>query len=250
MDFETVAALHRAYKQVTVDPEIHPEDTMYRTGKEHYTYVGESAVDIILSALALSWVTEVNRILDMACGHGRVARHLRAAFPKAELFFCDLDAGAADFCADRFRGTSIPSVEKLTAVPLPEKLDLIWVGSLFTHIDRVRTADWLSHLVQHLRTNGILVGTFHGYFTEKVTTFGDRIDKDKLSHDFLTTGYGYCCYKGWNDYGVSLSKPSAVLDIAGSIPGTKVLSYTERGWANNHDVLALAKTDRLKPWGS
>ena len=36
--------------------------------------------------------------------------------------------------------------------------------------------------------------------------------------------------------------------MADSIPNTKVVAYTERGWANNHDVLTLNRSDRLKPW--
>ena len=50
-------------------------------------------------------------------------------------------------------------------------------------------------------------------------------------------------------YGVSLSKPEKIIEIAGNIPGVRILSYTERGWADFQDVLAVARTDRLKPFG-
>jgi hypothetical protein len=51
------------------------------------------------------------------------------------------------------------------------------------------------------------------------------------------------------DWGVSVSKPEKIIEIAGNIPGVRILSYSERGWADNHDVLAVARTDRFKPWG-
>lgn len=107
----------------------------------------------------------------------------------------------------------------------------------------------MQHLVDHLSSNGCLIATFHGHFSANVTDFGETIDQKKLKREFDAAGYGYAKYSNFEvDYGVSLSKPSAILDIADSLPMTKVVCYTERGWANNHDVLTLAKTDRLKPW--
>jgi hypothetical protein len=50
-------------------------------------------------------------------------------------------------------------------------------------------------------------------------------------------------------YGVSLSKPEKIVEIAGNIPGVRILCYSERGWADFQDVLAVARTDRLKPFG-
>ena len=250
MEFATAAELHKAYKAATISTEIHPDDTMYRIGPNHYGHVGESAINVILSALTLSWRNKVLRVLDLACGYGRVGRHLRAAFPEAELHFCDLEAPAADFCAKTFNGHAIHSVPDLTKVALPTDLDVIWIGSLFTHVDRERTEAWLAYLVQHLRTSGIIVATFHGHFSANVTDFGNRVDMAKLRRDFDETGYAFHSYVGWDNYGVSLSKPSTILDMADAIPGTKVISYSERGWANNHDVLCLARDDRLKPWGA
>ena len=50
------------------------------------------------------------------------------------------------------------------------------------------------------------------------------------------------------EYGFSMSKPSSILDLADAISGMRVVSYTERGWANNHDILALCRDDRLRPF--
>lgn len=39
-----------------------------------------------------------------------------------------------------------------------------------------------------------------------------------------------------------------IVDVVSSLPRVRLLNYTERGWADNHDVAAIGKTDRNKPW--
>jgi hypothetical protein len=75
----------------------------------------------------------------------------------------------------------------------------------------------------------------------------------KLRREFHAMSYGFEAYGSddavqLGEYGFSLSKPSCILDMADAIPGTRVIGYTERGWAYNHDVLALCRDDRLKPF--
>ena len=164
MELVAVADVYAAYKAASVSTEIHPNDVMYNTGKKHYSSVGESGLMCVLSGLSQSWRLQVERILDLPCGHGRVARHLRAAFPDACMFFSDLDHEGVDFCSKTFQGTPVYSQPDLTKVDLPSDLDVIWVGSLFTHLDAERTLAWLRHLFGALRPHGILVATFHGLF--------------------------------------------------------------------------------------
>jgi hypothetical protein len=64
-------------------------------------------------------------------------------------------------------------------------------------------------------------------------------------------GWGYVPYPNSTDgaFGISLSTPSKILQMASGIGGVRVVSFTERGWADNQDVLVLGRPDRLKPWG-
>ena len=253
MDLPAVAECYERYKATSVSQKIHPNDTMFRGGPDWYYPVGESGVACIFSALTLTRLAKVKRVLDLPCGHGRVGRHLRTAFPNAKLYFSDLDTEGVDFCADEFNGTGIYSVRDLTKAKLPRDIDVIWVGSLFTHVSRGKTFAWLSFLVNHLSSQGILVATFHGYFTAQNPPASARVDLEKLRREFHAMGYGFEAYPSddpvqLGEYGFSMSKPSSILDMADAISGMRVVSYTERGWANNHDVLALCRDDRLRPF--
>ena len=80
----------------------------------------------------------MSEILDLPCGHGRVMRWLRATFPKASLTACDIDGDGVSFCAETFGAR--PALSSTD----PEDLvlgtfDLIWCGSLLTHL---RPGDW------------------------------------------------------------------------------------------------------------
>src|SRR6267378_1570838 len=237
------------YRDAELSKEIHPADQMWLTGKDWYFSVGKDGLEAVLRALSLSWLERVSAILDLPCGHGRVARHLRAAFPDIRMFFCDIDQSGVDFCANSFLGTPITSKPELTTVPLPN-VDVIWVGSLFTHVDLDRTKRWLAYLAEHLNEHGVLVATFHGGWSieeQKTHPMIDSASWAEIMRQYDASGFGFARYShtDLSDLGVSLAKPSKVIDIASAIEGVRIIGYMERGWADNHDVLMLTKNDRV-----
>lgn len=253
MNFSDVARIHERYKSASVSQAIAADDVMFNTGKDWYFLVGESALGCVLSVLPLSRLRTVASVLDLPCGHGRVSRHLRAAFPEADLAVCDIDPGGVDFCAANFRARGIPSKPELADVDLGGRFDVIWVGSLFTHVDKRKTDRWLRYLCRHLTNDGVLVASFHGTWAREVhlkhyPMIGER-DWSKIEKECAKVGFGYRPYPN-QDYGISLSRPSAIVDMSCAISGTRLLSYTERGWAEHHDVVAIARTDRLEEWQS
>src|SRR4029453_405200 len=126
--------------EFAVNRHISPADQMLSGAldREHYFDCGRSALECINKALLIASIPpkRIKRILDLPCGHGRVLRHLKAAFPEAEIAACDLLRDGVDFCSSTFGATAIYSCDEPEAIPLkPESFDLIWVGSLFTHLD-------------------------------------------------------------------------------------------------------------------
>ena len=142
--------------------QIAEDDEMYNTGKEWYFSVGFDGLRAILNVLQIGNVRSIGNILDLPCGHGRVGRYLRSAFPDAEMTFCDVNRSGVDYCAQTFSGRGIYSQIELEQVDLGRKFDLIWVGSLFTHIDYRRYKHWMEFLAGQLAPNGVLVVTLHG----------------------------------------------------------------------------------------
>lgn len=230
---------------------IHPDDTMWHSGAAWYFPVGQSAGRVLRIAAATSWRPRIRSVLDLPCGHGRVGRFLPSLFPGATLYFADLDASGADFCAATFGGHAIHCRPELTEVVLPD-VDLIWVGSLFTHVDRDRTARWLAYLCERLTDDGILVATFHGAWGLRMQEIYPAIDAtswQRIAADYARTGYGYARYPGSDaDIGISLCSPNAILDMVGVIPGVRLSGYLERGWADNQDVVIVTRDDRDRPW--
>ena len=135
-------------------------DKMYGGLRGPYVLAGTTAIALIRQAMALAGEQNAPAaILDLPCGHGRVMRVLRAAFPDSTLIACDLDRDGVDFCAETFAAVPVYGNTDPARVRIDQPVDLIWVGSLFTHIDPARWNDFLDLFARVLRPGGILVVT-------------------------------------------------------------------------------------------
>jgi SAM-dependent methyltransferase len=121
-----------------IDRTISSSDGMIdNDGGDHYFRVGLSALKNIERALSSIGQTPNTpaRILDCPCGHGRVLRYLRAAFPLAEIIACDLLRDGVDFCTAQFGALPVYFDPVPARIPVARSaFDLIWVGSLLTHL--------------------------------------------------------------------------------------------------------------------
>lgn len=213
---------------------------MWTKGKDWYWSVGESAIEAIFGHLAATRLNTIGSVLDFGCGWGRVARQLRRAFPDAKLYVCDLNEAAAGFCADTFDG------HRVTGDNLPRGIDLIWVGSVFTHLARKPSREIFDTLIEALAPNGLLVATTHGRRAIEISKKTRYIKADKwenILHDYRRTGYGYASYdlEVLGDYGVSLSNLQSVFEFGEDNKDIMFAGFQEAGWANHQDVFAWTK---------
>jgi SAM-dependent methyltransferase len=226
---------------------IHPGEQMFHGSEEQYFRVGRSALESLETILkaARKPETEARRILDLPCGHGRVLRYLRAAFPDAEIVACDLLRDGVDFCATAFGAVPVYSVDDPAQIPLPPgDFDLIWVGSLFTHLDVDMWQKFLRLFRSRLAPQGILAFSAHGRQIHHLLTTGkSQLEpywrKSALLFKYERTGFGYC--RNWGSdsyYGVSVSSPTWVLSLIEKLGGLRVVHFAEQGWSKNHDVYA------------
>ena len=121
MDIPQLAAILARYEAAELDRTIHPADRMWNIWTRNGTGLSElSGLQCVLAGLGMTWQTrEPETIIDFGCGYGRVARHLRAAFPASNFHWCDFDG--ATFCAERFGGDAIVSDIDPEAVKLPQQ---------------------------------------------------------------------------------------------------------------------------------
>lgn len=229
--------------------EIAPDDEMYRGDEAHYFDVGESALHCIETArlAARRQKSTINRILDLPCGHGRVTRFLRRAFPIARLTACDLNREGVDFCARNFDALPVMSQVEVAKIPLEGPYDLIWCGSLLTHLPQEKCAEFLRLFHQLLLPGGILVFTLHGRQCEiELTTGKNRCGLDdpqiaSLLADYRRTGFGYVDYADQPGYGISLALPSFVLANFVQHPWWQLLGYHESAWDKRQDAICLRR---------
>ncbi len=231
-----------------VDTRIAPRDEMYVGDGEHYFSVGLSAIASVDACITAAGAASPRRILDMPCGHGRVLRFLRARFPDAATVACDLDADGVAFCTGRFGAEGVRSSADLSAVALPAAgFDLIWCGSLVTHLDAEANAELLGLFARSLAPGGVAVVTTHGRLVAERLRAGEstyqleRRAVPGMVEDYDATGFGYAGYPWSPGYGVSISS-RAWIAAAAERAGLREVHFSERGWDDHQDVVALVRT--------
>jgi SAM-dependent methyltransferase len=220
------------------------------TGDEvHYFHVTNSALTAIVKALLVAEKYDIARILDFGCGHGRVLRGLRAAFPNAHIVAGETNKSGVDFCTRVFDAEPMFLTNWPPRIDIANGFDLIWAGSVMTHLNEERTRAFIDLLLSKLNEGGIFVCTFHGrYSFHRQKHRGKYVDEAKfkiIEENYYYKGYGFVGDSSDN-YGISICKPSWVLGHIERKPEIRIITYTERGWDRHQDLLACMK-ETLQP---
>ena len=217
-------------------------DTMFDGRSDHYLAVGLSALHCIERALC----GRVPRaILDIGCGWGRVTRMIRARFPDAGITVCDLDLPGLEFTAELTRAEALPSCDDLRELHLPGRYDLIWAGSLFTHISAEQSCGLLSVLAAALNIGGVIVASSHGPsiipgLTQWSYGLQPAAAADVLD-DYAEAGYGHRGYDGGEGYGISLTDEDWWRGAVAAT-GLRLTHYLARAW-DDHQDMVVAETE-------
>lgn len=230
---------------------IHNRDTMYSEKKAHeYIYIGLSAIQCIQQALLNSQATHgVHNILDFPCGYGRVLRFLRAKYPNSKIVASDIEVPALDFCRRSFSADTVISKTDFRDLSLGQQFDLIWCGSLFTHITEQATCDLLQFFHRHLSPGGVCVFTTHGqrsieWIQRKAQTYGlSEQSQQAIIRGVQDAGYGYVDYAQEAGYGISLVSSQRMRELARKTGEWQEVLYLDHGWAQHQDVYAFARPE-------
>jgi SAM-dependent methyltransferase len=236
--------------------DIAGHDAMFGGSTPHYFGVGMSAIMAIEACIRgrglLGLSTPIQDILDFGSGCGRVTRFLRAAHPDATTWVTDFRTEDVAWC-----------VEHLSCRPAPDVLlhrsfDLIWLGSVFTHLAPEAALQLLTRLRAALRPSGILVFSTHGRHAAARIRHADwsaggdgpynigRPLSEAILRDFDRTGYGYADYRPGANYGISLVRPDWYLS---QFDESYSLVYAqERAYDHHQDVLGFVNEPIQAQW--
>jgi SAM-dependent methyltransferase len=210
---------------------------------------------VIINALLANSRQPPQSILDFPSGSGRVTRHLRAFFPEARIVASDLYDDHLDFCREAFQIDCLLSRVNVSEIDFGEKFDLIFCGSLLTHLPEALFSDTINLLSRSLSDSGIAVITLHGRFSDHLqATRSNFYIPDQYyevaAESVRRTGFGYVDYthnvlqglfNKEEGYGIALVRPHWVLGLLEPRTDLRLLGYVERGWDMHQDVLIFGR---------
>jgi SAM-dependent methyltransferase len=221
---------------------------------EAYLRAGRSAVAAIQQGLSACGrrSTDVRSALDFGCGHGRVLRQLRQEIAARHITACDTDATAVRFCGAEFGVHMIVSRPEIESVRLGS-YDLIWVGSVFTHLDRSGVDALLRKLGGALQPRGVLVFSSQGEFSAANLShlYGGtyRDEAEQIYREYREDGIAFRPYDAsvigtpGGVYGMTwLARDYVEKRVAAFFGGALVLRHFEsQGWDGHHDVFTVQR---------
>jgi SAM-dependent methyltransferase len=234
------------------------DDWIYERGAPTYYTTGRTTVRRVRQAMLQTRKEEVRRILDFGSGYGRILRQFKAAFPDARLAACDILPDAIDFCAETFGAEPVHAADDPGESEVEGEFDLIWVGSLFTHLDAPRWRSLLDLFERVLEPDGLLLFTTQGRFIRNqiaertwLDAYGQPIwvnwdvtegDLDEVVSDYDAKGFGYLQWGALERrYGTSIATPAWVMEQLQTRPAFEILGFWEQGWPPQDLVTCLGK---------
>ncbi len=231
---------------------IHADDQMLKSDLpadvSHYLHTGLSAVENIAAALQAtsSTLADIRALLVLPSGYGRVIRHLVQIIPPERVTACDIDRQAIRFCASEFGVTGLISDSDFRRVHFPQHYDLIFIGSLLTHLPPTACIDLLHSLVPVLAPHGQLVFTTQGITClEHLDWYGPsfKAAEERYRQSIADTGVAFMPYPGRSSYGITIhTKPYIESLMVAQFPfSVSLVRFAERSWSAHQDVWAYVR---------
>lgn len=212
--------------------------------QRHYASVGASALSVVDACLLLAGNVAPTSVLDFASGSGRVTRWLRAAYADADLYVSDVREDSLTFCAETLGANAWKSDGDFAAMIPPRTFDLIWCGSLATHLSEDGSRALLRSFHEWLAPRGIAIVTFHGRrvlenMRDKRLSYISETKQLPLLTALAARGYGYVPYDA-QPMGCSVNSLQWLVSEAMTL-GDRVVCISENAWDNHQDVFAFQR---------
>ena len=142
-----------------------PLELMMRVGARpedplgSYLEIGRSMMAHVRRLLPDERPLENARFLDFGCGAGRTLR-LLLDIPGISLTGCDIHEESIKWVRQHMPQVNAFVNDELPPLPIPDRsIDIVWAGSVFTHLDETWSA-WILEMHRILDRGGVLVASF------------------------------------------------------------------------------------------
>lgn len=107
----------------------------------------------------------LRRFLDWGCGCGRVSVHFLSEPDMAQVFGCDVNPEAIQWCIENLQPGNFSCTEPWPPTPYEGSIFEIAVGiSVFTHLARDVQNAWLAEMKRIIAPGGLFLASTHGEF--------------------------------------------------------------------------------------
>lgn len=231
---------------------IHIDDQMLASDADdrvrHYIEDAQSAMTNLAESLAVTgrgW-GDVASCLDLPSGYGRVTRWLVQKLDPSIVTAADVDPQAVRFCAAEFGVRPLVVPHDVRALRLPERYDLVFTGSLLTHLPPDDGYSLLDALVDSLLPNGLLVFSTQGESCLRhLEIYGPTFSaaSEHYRRSLAAKGVAYLDYPRHRGYGIALHGVETLrATLANRFAGrADVVRYADRGWDQHQDVWSLRR---------
>jgi SAM-dependent methyltransferase len=190
--------------------------------------------------------------LDFGCGYGRVLRQLVTEVPAVRWTAADVDRRAVRFCQHEFGVAGVVSTRHLTDVHFDDApFDVVWMGSLLTHLPPTTAEDLWAMLQTNLRPGALLALSTHGPgLLSRIDEWvpGGSSQAERLARQLDIDGVAYAQYPHYRrgDYGIAFHHREAVVSKVAEVfgPRTALVSADEKGWLETQDLYLFRLGDR------
>lgn len=176
--FHEVIRRHCPYLKAAITAEqlpikIHPDDQMLLHSLHHHRDANASvsqyynvalqqynAAQQILRAVFPDAADDV-KVLDFACGYGRLLRFLSLSLPAKNIWASEIQADALAFVCDNYGVQGIASHGNPEDFQPGRQFQFIWVASLFSHLPGNLFQAWVKRLTECLAPDGVLCFSVH-----------------------------------------------------------------------------------------
>ena len=235
----------------SVNNKISEDDWMWKGNMNTAAYLDAGwSVGRTLMAAQIMQEDLPRRILDFGCGHGRVMRWLCALFPDAEIVAADRSRDAVDFCAQTFDAVPVYCNDSYEEIPLGGDFDLIWLGSVYTHLPMDLWYKLTALLKRNLASGGALAFSYAGPHVARLLIDGERNANaevaegnfEKLIDGYVETGFGYARHEGTGEreWGRSLISHARLFKFLHE-EDMSVLLLGEKLYDNRQDIVVAQK---------